>query len=247
MNNLKDTILKEIKTGEVSMTPRLYFTAKWMALAATVLAVLVVTIFIFNFIFFSLRINDNNALLGFGSRGIGAFIRFFPWHLLALDIALIIFLQWLLRHFRFGYKIPVLYLIAALVFGAFTFGFVLDRATPFNDRMHDGRGKLPPPMRGFYEGAQKGHKRGSGLCRCTILAIEGNMLIVEDTRSATTTLTVLLPENDRRATTTDLKVGDIVFIAGEEKDGVITAFGVRKDGFGRNRSFKQMDATSHQF
>ena len=85
----------------------------------------------------------------------------------------------------------------------------------------------------MYEGVRP-PPPGSGICRCTILAIEGNVLTVEDTRpigdsGATTTLTVVLPLDSRRATTTDLAVGDVVFIAGEEKDGVIEAFGVKKD------------------
>lgn len=229
MNNLKDKLLKEIQSGNVVMTPRIHFTLQWAALVAIVAAVLCTTIFIFNFIFFSIRISGNDVLLGFGPEGVRAFARFFPWHLLVLDIGLIVLLQWLVRQFRFGYKTPVLYLLGVLVFGAFAFGFALDRATPFNDRLHEGRRHLPPPVRDFFEGARKSPPRGSGICRCTILAIEGNMLIVEDARNATSTLRVLLPDNDHRATTTDLAVGDIVFIAGEEEDGVIEAFGVHKE------------------
>jgi len=64
---------------------------------------------------------------------------------------------------------------------------------------------------------------------CTITAIAGNTLTVADARSGTTTdLKVILPPDDPRATTTSLKVGDTVFIAGDADDGEIHAFGVRK-------------------
>jgi hypothetical protein len=229
MNNLKDKILGEIKAGRVAMTPRTYFTLKLTAFVATAIAVIVVSIFIFNFIFFSIRINEHDALLGFGPQGLYAFLRFFPWHLLAIDIGLIILLQWVVRHFRFAYKIPVLYLLAALILAAFALGFALDRGTPFNDRLHEGREHLPRPVRGFYEGARRPPSKGSGVCRCTIIAIEGSTLIVEDTRSATATMTILLPSDDRHATTSGLEIGDVVFIAGQEEGGIIRAFGVRRE------------------
>ncbi len=232
--SLKDKLMKEIKSGEVAMTPRVYFTLQWAALVGTIAAILVVTVFIVNFIFFSIRLNTSEQLLGFGPQGFGAFLHFFPWPLALLDVALVFLLQWLLRGFKFGYRIPLLYLIGGLIVGAGLIGFALDRATPFNDRLHEGRGRLPGPMRGFYDGAKRPHK-GSGICRCTILAIQGNTLIVEDTRpleegGATTTLTVVIPPDTRRATTTDLSVGDIVFIAGEEEGGVIEAFGIKSEG-----------------
>ncbi len=238
MTNLKEKLLKEIKSGEVAMTPRLYFTLKIAALLVTSLAILLVTVFIVNFIFFSIRLSSSETLIGFGPQGFGAFLAFFPWHLAILDVALVFLLQWLLRHFKFGYRVPLLYLLAGLIVGAGLIGFALDRATPFNDRMHDGRGRLPPPMRMMYDRAHRGPPPGSGVCRCTILAIDGNTLTVEDTRAvaegkATTTLTVVIPPDTRRATTTGLSVGDIVFIAGEEKDGIIQAFGVKKEGEGK--------------
>jgi hypothetical protein len=234
MTNLKDKLMKEIKAGEVTMTPRIRFTLQWMTLVATSVAILAITVFIVNFIFFSIRLNSSETLLRFGPQGFGAFLFFFPWPLAILDVGLVFLLQWLLRHFKLGYRVPLLYLIGGLVVGAGMIGFALDRATPFNDRMHEGRGRLPGPMRGMYDGAHRPGARGDGICRCTILAIEGNKLTVEDTRfkvgEATSTLTVLLPIDDRRATTTGLSVGDIVFIAGEEKDGIIQAFGVKKEG-----------------
>ena len=227
--NLKNRLLQDIRAGEVEMTPRIYFVLRLAGLAATALATLVVTVFLFNFIFFMLRVSGNEALLGFGPQGWRAFVWFFPWHLLIIDGLLIVLLQHLVRQFRFGYRVPILYVVAGLLALAFALGFALDRGTPLNDRLHEGRAHLPLPMRDFYEGVRRQPPQGSGICRCEILAIEGNTLIVEDVRDSTTTLTVMLPSNSRRATTTSLAVGDIVFIAGEEEGGIIHAFGVRKE------------------
>jgi len=238
MTSLKEKLLQDIKEGKVAMTPRVYFTVRFAALVATALSILVVTIFIVNFISFSVRISMSDSLLGFGPRGFSAFLWHFPWPFLLADIGLIILLQHLLRHFSFGYRIPVLYVVGALIAFAAIFGIVMDRATPLNDMLHERREKLPPGARGMYEGVRPPPK-GSGICRCKILSIEGNVLQVEDIRpdgGATTTLTVVLPIDSRRATTTGLSVGDVVFIAGEEEGGVIEAFGVKKaDGARRMR------------
>lgn len=229
MTSLKDRLMHDIKDGKVSMRPRIYFTLRLAALVATVLAILAITVFIVNFISFSIRISMNDTLLGFGAPGVGAFLAHFPWHLAVLDALLVLLLQYLLRHFRFGYRIPILYVVMALVAGAGLVGFALDRTTPFNDRMHEKRMHLPPGPRGLYDGVRP-PPRGSGICRCRIISIDGNVMQVEDLRpgGATSTLTVMLPLDSRRATSTGLSVGDIVFIAGEEQDGIIEAFGVRK-------------------
>jgi len=227
-SNLKEQLLKDIRSGEVAMRPRYFFILKIAVLTTVASAVLVVSIFIINFILFGVRINHHQELLGFGSKGLLAFLRVFPWFLLLLDVALVILLEYLLRRFKFGYKIPALYLLGGLLAGTLLAGFALDRGTYFNDRMLERSRHLPPGLGHFYEGARRPPPPGGGLCRCTILAIEGSTLTVEDTRNGTTTLVVLLPNNDPYATTTALQVGDTILIAGKEENGVIRAFGVRK-------------------
>lgn len=230
---LKQKILQGIQSGEFLMRPKLHFTLRVLATIVVSLAVLAISVFIFNFILFSLRINHHDTLLEFGTDGLVAFLFFFPWLLLIIDIALIALLEWLLRQFRFGYKLPVLYLLLGIIALTGVTGVALDRGTSFNDRMVERTHRLPPPMGQFYEGVRKPWKKGSGFCHCEIVAIDGSTMIVSDLRKGTTTLTVVFPKHDERATTTDLKVGDVILIAGKEKEGTIYAFGVRKIEDGR--------------
>ncbi len=154
MDNLKEKILKEIRSGQVTMRPRAYFVLQVAALVLLGFVVLVVSVFIFNFIVFSIRINRVDTLLGFGPRGWGAFVRFFPWMWLIVDVTLVTLLEWLLRQFRFGNKIPVLYLLAGLLCMTVLTGAVVDRATPFNDSLREMHAGLPPPFGDLY-----GHAR----------------------------------------------------------------------------------------
>lgn len=232
---LRDKIMGQIKTEHISMRPRLYFTLQLAAIAAVSVLVLLLSVFIFNFLLFSIRINSHEAFLSFGPRGIVAFLMFFPWGLLIFDAALIFLLEWLLRTFKFGYRFPLLYVLATLLAITVVTGFALDRGTGFNDRLIDreegGRHLLPPFNMLYGQARRPPH---DGICRCTILQInEGSLVVKDNHRGATTTLQVLLPANDPRATTTDLRVGDVVMVAGDREGDVIRAFGVHKEGEGR--------------
>ena len=147
---LKDRILSQIRDGKVAMRPRAYFAAQVAALVVVALAALVVSVFIFNFIVFSIRINHVDSLLGFGPGGWLAFVTFFPWTLLVLDVLLVLVLEWLVRKFSWGYKVPALYLLAGLLALTFVTGALVDRATPLNDQLWRGRHGLPPPLRVIY-------------------------------------------------------------------------------------------------
>ncbi len=227
---LKNKLLATIRSGEVTMKSRAYFIGRTLLTAGIAVSALLVSVFIINFISFSIRINQHEALLGFGGSGLLRFFTFFPWHLLVIDAVLLLLLQRLLRSFRRGYQTPLLYLIGGILVLSLSLGILIDLSTPLNDRAFKNRGALPPPFGKIYGGAKRLPQRGDGICRCTILEIRGSTLIVEDTRSGTTTLTVQLPANSPRATSTRLQVGDVIFIAGEEREGVIHAFGVKKAG-----------------
>ncbi len=138
------------------MRPRLYFTLRAVALVFVALAVLVLSIFICNFIFFTIRLNGHESLLA-RPGGLLLFLRFFPWELVVVDAALIFLLERMLKSFRFAYQKPTLYLALALVTAVLSAGFVLDRGTPFNDRilMRADRGGLPPPFTQIYEGSRR--------------------------------------------------------------------------------------------
>lgn len=154
--NLQDKIIKKIQDGEVRMRPRLYFVLRAVALAAVVLATLVVSVFICNFLFFTLRLNGHESLLA-RPGGFLLFLRFFPWELLALDILLLALLDWLVRKFGFGYRTPLVYIAILSLALVFSMGFAIDRATDLNDRVlrHADDDDLPFPFGGVYERARR--------------------------------------------------------------------------------------------
>ena len=135
MTSLKDKILEKIESRELSMKPRYLFGLRLALMVLVALLVLVFSVFIFNFIFFSIRVSGHMALLSFGLRGVGAFVLNFPWGLLIIDVLLVVLLEKMLRHFRFAYRSPVLYLFFAILALAISAGLVIDRSSDVNDRM----------------------------------------------------------------------------------------------------------------
>ncbi len=134
MDKLRDKILQKIHEGDVTMHSRAYYALKAAALLVIAAAVLVVSVFICNFIFFTLRFNGHESLL-MRPGGLLLFLRFFPWELLLLDVALIALFDWLLRQFRFGYKRPMVYLVIGTLLVVFAGGYAIDRATDANDAL----------------------------------------------------------------------------------------------------------------
>ena len=125
--NMKERLLGEIRSQRLSMRPRLYFTLHLAALVATAVLAFAITVFLFNFIFFSVRLNAHDTLLGFGAPGLQLFLGLFPWWLFALDVALIAALESLSRRFRFGWKVPGLYLLAGIFFITASVGYAMER------------------------------------------------------------------------------------------------------------------------
>ncbi len=225
--NIKDRILEEIRCGDVSMRPKLFFTLKVAVLGVLTFGMLLASILIINFIIFGVRTDSHHMLLGFGSRGLQSFLYFFPWTLLVVDLVLVVILVKLLCRFRFVYKRPVIYSLVGLLSVIVVLGFTLDRETQFNYQLAARTHSWPEPINTFRRIVRQPPLLGNGICLCTIVAINGNILEVADARSGTTTLTIVLPLNNPYATTSNLQLGDLVYIAGEEDEDGIEAFGVQ--------------------
>jgi hypothetical protein len=224
---LKEQILAEIQNGSVSMTPRIYFVVQLAMIVLVSTLISITTIFIASFLFFSIRISERTEFLSFGTEGIVQFFSFFPWSLLAIDVALIVSLQWLIRKFKLGYRFPFINALLVLLLFSGILGYLLDARTPLHSYLDIHRHSLPQPMNGFYENARGAFPKHSGVCRCTILSVSGNSITAFDSENREDIRTILVPEHSRRATTTNLAVGDTIFVAGHMMgDGVIHAFGI---------------------
>lgn len=234
-HNIIEKITGKIQSGEVAMRSHTLFVLRVLFLAILSVFVFLVSTLIVNFIFSSLHMSSTNELLGFGPRGWGAFLWFFPWGLLIVDVVSVFLLVALLRSFRFGYRMPLLYIFSAIVFGAVFFGFMLERHTPMNMMLDGGmRGQHAPlHVGGMWTRMHTPPPSGEGVCRCEVVTIEdGGHFTARDVFSGLI-YRVAVQQSTSYATTTGLAVGDRVYLAGEVEGDVFTAFGLKRGGEGR--------------
>jgi hypothetical protein len=224
--SFRERVLEDIEAKNVQTYSKAHFTFRVIMLAIISFLVLVISVFIFNFVFFYVRISGHNSLLGFGPEGFLFFLQAFPWAFFIVDVSLIIILEWLVRKFRFGYRSPVLYLLLGLLAVTISIGFCIDRFGLNDDLLHQAdMHRLPGPFEEMYEAVHSDASQ-SGMCRCTITAINGDMVVATDFSENTTTVVMISLPPDSPALGT-LKVGDVVFIAGlRSPTGTIQAFGV---------------------
>jgi hypothetical protein len=229
-DNFKERILKNIETEDIKVYSKTHFILRVILLIAVAMVTLIISVFLFNYVFFSLRISSHDLLLRFGPQGIVPFLEFFPWPFLFIDIALIVILEWLLRKFRFGYRSPILYLLFGLLIITVSAGYFIDRETGFNDVLlrqadHD---YLPSPFGELYESARGVSLTKQGICRCTITAINGRVLVAQDVDTDDinpTAITIVIPAS--YTGTNSLSVGDTIFVAGAVgPSGTIQAFDI---------------------
>lgn len=225
-NNNLQNILEKIQKNELVARPKKYFRLKITGLITIALATLVISIFLFSFILFDLRVSGQISLIGFGSNGFTLFLLLFPWKLLLFDLVLIFFLGWFLRTFRFGYKTPVLYLLVGVLTSIIVVGFIVDNNTSFHDYLlHEAdQHLLLPIINDFYEQVRMPPPREYGIYRGTITAIGTDTLRVNlDNPMGTGTVTpiqVLTPISEG---TSSAEIGERIFITGEIINGQIHA------------------------
>lgn len=151
-----DIFLNKIEKNELESHSKTYFRLKLIAFVGLIVAIFVVSVLLISFIFFSMRTVGQTNAIGFDRQSFNLILLIFSWKLFLLDLVLIVFLSWLLRAFRFGYKIPGLYLLFGLFVILLAVGFVLDRDTPFHDRMMERADRNELPFFGeVYEGLRQ--------------------------------------------------------------------------------------------
>lgn len=226
-SSIKDRILHKIEHREVQMRSRTFFICKLLGVLVLALGILLLSVFIGTVLFFTLRINGHDGLLGLGIRGFVLFAQVFPWWLLILDGVLITALAWLVRSFQFGYRRPALYILFACVSIALVTGFTIDHNTSFNDRLLQDAddGGLPTPLQSVYKGTRRPPPEGAAY-RGTVLLPQkdGFRMYDPDIKKE---LTVEFPDSDYDDRITIL-VGDTVFVIGDREGDIIEAFAVRK-------------------
>ncbi len=224
--NKKEEILEKIRKGEVKMRPKAFFLAKISLLVFVAFITFVVSVLLVSYTWFNLRAGGHILLLSFGGRGFFEFFLLFPWFLLLIDVMLILFLDSLLKKFKFGYHHPVLFVFLGSILVITLAGSMINMTSFHKNIMQMAENKkLPiPGVGGFYSDLRKSHEE-SGLFRGIIVSLATSSFIIRG-KEGTKTFEVFTPKGF--GVITFLNVGDTVFVAGDVEGNMVRAYGIRR-------------------
>ncbi len=226
--NIKEKVLDQIKSGKVSMRSKAYFLVKLGLLTFVTILTTLVSVFLLSFIIFSSSVDGSIFLVRFGGSGLYNFVLTLPWYLLVVDIFLLLFLDLLLKSFRFGYKSPVLYLFIG-TFVVVTIVSTSINLTSFHQRVMNsvGGGKIP-----FFPNLYTGvgsEKQKPGTWKGYVGKINGNSFKFRYVKGITGEFgdAEVFAVNEITVVG-KLFEGDMVFVAGNILDNRIMAYGIKK-------------------
>lgn len=225
---IKENVFEKIRTGEVSMRPKIFFIARIAVLTLLTIVALGLAIFTLSFAFFSIHESGERLLLGFGEHGLWAFIMLFPWWPLLISVALIFVLDFLLRYFKFGYRVSMLEIFLIAIAVVMVAGIAINY-TPLHRSLLDGADRDNLPVLGpLYEDIHDSHQ-DQGVFRGVISSIKDTEFVIahddadKDTDDGAST--VIVPDGFN---TSSLYIGEHIYVAGKFVQGVVYAYGIQE-------------------
>ncbi len=227
----KQSILEKIRKGDVKMRPKAYFILKIILVVFVSVCILVVSSLLMSFIMFSIGVSGKLFLLGFGWRGIVTFFALFPWGFSVIDVLLLFLFEWMLKQFRFAYHRPLIYMFLGSILLSFLAGFVIN-GFGVQDALLQQNDEHPIPVIGsLYEHVRMPSEK-KDVFQGVVSSINGNVFTIQandyDHDADDGIRKVVAPPDDQIGSS--LKVGDKVFVAGDEQNGTIYAYGIKQIG-----------------
>jgi hypothetical protein len=232
-NEIKKNILDKIESGEIKMQPKTYFVLKIVMLVVIAILILITSAFLLSFIFFSISVSGRLFLLGFGTRGLTVFFLTFPWWILFIDIVFVIALEWLLKRFQFGYRNPIIYTLGGVMLLTLAAAYGIE-STSLHGRIAEVERSRPVPVVGAFYSQIVRPPHEMGVFRGVVTSVGSSTFVLEnsdqdmDADNSTTTLSLTIFLNPSIGTTTWLRVGDTLLVAGDRTGSQIHIYGIQK-------------------
>ena len=225
-NHIKSQVLQKIQEGKVHMKPKAYFMLNLILLIVVIILAMAISIFLVSYTLFNLYESGHLFLLGFGFKGLYQFLFDFPWLIMAGDALLIVFLDFLLKRFSFGYHKPIVFLFLGTFFIITLVGGVLDFTSFHQKLMYRAEDKNLPIFGSFYQNIRSSRKE-TGIFRGSVASIATSsftMIHKEYDAGLDDPLTIIAPAGVDLSMI--MQIGDQVIVAGNIVNGEIEAYGI---------------------
>ncbi len=223
---IQQAVLDRVHDGKVTRLPRAYFLLRIIGIAALAITLLLASTFIVSFVVFAVHETGEHLLLGFGLPGWTAFGVVFPWMLVAVAVALVFLLQWIVARFTSAYRLPVLPVSLTLLALAACFGMAAS-LTPLHPALLQEARQGGLPFGDVYQDAFKSHP-DEGIFRGTVEDADGSGFTIrhddfDSDGDDGAHKVILIPGSP----CTQPVPGERVLVFGTENDGHIDASCVR--------------------
>lgn len=223
MNNtdratMQSDIMEQITSGAVTMKPRWYFVVGSFLAAFGLFGTMFLTVYFWGMSWY--RINRHSSLeyLWFGDAGQTAFIKTFPWLLLAVALFSLGVGLWLMQRFDFSYRFRWVWVAGGVSIGVLVAGYVVDRS----GLVH---ATIQAPM---MEHLDIHYGDSQGFYKALIEEREGTVIVVKtlDRRR----MKVMWTEQTRMPFGAELHQGEWVIMVGNWQGEAFVAEGIGKVG-----------------
>ena len=224
--DIKNQVLEKIHEKEIFMHPKIYFIARKVMIIFISLIAFLLLVFSLSFVYFSIQASGEQYLLGFGINGILVFLKIFPWAIIIFTGLLFFLLEWILRRFKFSYRMPMIiifsYTLLVTICASILFTLTPIHATFLKKAELDEL----PIIGGIYEGIHDSQAT-HGIIRGNITSIQDNILVIghndEDQDADDGTWNVIPPPDFNIS---GLYIGEKIYVAGQISDTSIYAYGI---------------------
>jgi|GEM_PF-894993 len=223
---IEPSALEKIRSGAVIAHSKNYFRLRVIALILVISLTFLVSIFLCSLVMFNLRVSGQAALIGFGNHGTLLFFLLFPWKLFLVNAVLIILSGLLLRSFRFGYKIPVLYLGIMFIIIMTIVGIAIDQVNFLHPvLLRNANNNSMPLFGGVYQRTERPPLYIENIYRGKIISVDTDYFVasIENGKECCVPpaeYKIILPASFRAD---KLKIGEFILIEGNAKDDTIVA------------------------
>lgn len=224
--DIKNKVLEKIKKGDIHIRPKIYFVVQVVLVISVGILAIIASAFVLSFAFFSIYQSGELFLLGFGLRGLMTFLGLFPWLILILAGLLVFIFEWLMRHFKFNYRLPILYTSIIAVFLISILGLLISISPFHNNLLNQADRKELPFLGNLYENIRKPNEV-KGEFKGVVVSISTSTLNIthddldNDTDDGTRTVNIPKGYDVQK-----LHIGDKVYVAGDESSDKINAYGL---------------------
>lgn len=221
--NIKDQVLKNIKSGQIKMKSKYHFILSALLLIVGFILAFLLTLFLLSFVVFTLQAKGLHLLPSFGIYGYKALFFSLPWLVIIAAIIFFIILEKLAKKFKFFYRHSLLVTFTVIAISVVAGAIIILNTSMHNEFCTSAEKETLPFMGTLYRGYSETPKN---IVTGKVTDIKPHKLDLT-TKKGDILLINIMPTT-KMPPERQIIINDIIMIVGKRTNGHINAIGIRK-------------------